>query len=145
MTEESCWVVCSTILSLRSSKAMFIWSRKPESSLPQIDPRLSNWIHFIVKKFSRPQFIWQSQSCLVEEGIGELEGAGMWRKQDEATWGVTCDLAAFLPFSLLHSQQTTPDPRFLGVGLSSLSKRRNYFFSLNILFTLPRLARTTRG
>ena len=53
---------------------------------------------------------------------------------------LTCDQAVFLPFFLLHSLQTTPDPRFLEVGLSSLSKRRNYFFSLNILFTLPRLA-----
>ena len=62
--------------TLRCSKATFIWPRKPETPLPQIDSRLSNWIHFIVKKFSRLQFIWQSQSCLVGEGIGELEETG---------------------------------------------------------------------
>ena len=59
-------------------------------------------------------------------GLGELEGGGGWRRQDEATCGLTCDQAVFHPFFLLHSPQTTPDPRFLEVGLSSLSKRSNY-------------------
>ena len=113
--------------TLRCSKATFISSWKPEQPLPQIDSRPSNWIHFIVKKFSRLQFTWQSQSCLVGERVGELEGGGGWRGQDEATWDVTCDQAVFLPFFLPHSLQTIPDPRVLEVGLTSLTKRSNYF------------------
>ena len=118
-----------TLSTLRFSKATFIWSRKPEPPLPQINSRLSNWIHFIVKKFSRLQFIWQSQFCLVGEGIGELGGGGMWRRQDEKTPGVTCDQAVFLPFFLLHSPQTTPDPRFLEVGLLLVSAKDATIFS----------------
>ena len=131
--------------TLRCSKATFIWSRKPETPLPQIDFRLSNWIHFIVKKFSRLQFIWQSQSCLVGERGRGAWGRGGWRRQDEATWDVTCDQAVFLPFFLPHSLQTIPDPRVLEVGLTIVSPEGATISPLNILFTLPRLPRTTDG
>ena len=64
----------------------------------------------------------------MREGVGELKEKGRVEKARRDNREVlTCDQAAFLPFVLLHSPQTIPDPRVLEVGLTSLTKRSNYF------------------
>ena len=64
----------------------------------------------------------------MREGVGELKEKGRVEKARRDNREVlTCDQVAFLPFVLLHSPQTIPDPRVLEVGLTSLTKRSNYF------------------
>ena len=64
----------------------------------------------------------------MREGVGELEEKGRVEKARRDNREVTtCDQAAFLIFVLPHSLQTIPDPRVLEVGLTSLTKRSNYF------------------
>ena len=136
MIEESCWVdVCSKIPSLLTNTVSYCGVLRPHlyglgnPSHPFLRLTLGFPTEFTssLKKFSQLQIIWQSQFCLVGEGIGELEGGDGWRRQDEATWGVTCDQAAFLPFFLPHSLQTIPDFMVLEVGLTSLTKRSYHF------------------
>ena len=60
--------------------------------------------------------------------VAELEEKGRMEKARRDNREVlTCDQAVFLPFFLPHSLQTIPDPRVLEVGLTSLTKRSNYF------------------
>ena len=151
MTEETCWVVCYTILSSPYQhcgvlRPWFIWSRKPEPPLPQINSRLSNWIHFVVKKIQPTAvYIWQSQSCLVREGVGELEEKG---PVEEARRGnLRCWPAIRRPFFL--SSFRTPCKQFLIPGFSRwgwlVSPKGATISPLNTSFTLPRLPRTTDG
>ena len=82
MTEVTSWAdVCSTILSLPYQHCGVLRQHlyglgNPSHPSLRLTLGYPTEIHFIVKKFSRLQFIWQSQSCVVGEGIGELEEKG---------------------------------------------------------------------